>query len=67
MTRIQSTIWRSKADDRYLLSLEGDRLVVPIHESTPIELADLGEAIAELLAELRVTPLTHRTTTTSPI
>jgi hypothetical protein len=56
MTRVQSTIWRTKADDRNLLTLEGDRIVVPVHEVTPIELAELGEAIAELLAELRPAP-----------
>ena len=53
MTRLQSTIWRSKSDDRNLLTLEGDRIVVPVHEVTP----------TELLAELRITPLTHGTTT----
>ena len=57
MTRVQSTIWRSQADDRNLLTLEGDRIVVPVHEVTP----------TELLAELRITPLTHGTTTTKAI
>ena len=55
MTRVQSTIWRSQADDRNLLTLEGDRIVVPVHEVTPTELQELGYAIAELLAELRAT------------
>ena len=56
MPRIQSTIWRTKADDRNLLTLEGDRIVVPVHEVTPTELAELGDAITELLAELRPAP-----------
>ena len=67
MTRVQSTIWRTKADDRNLLTLEGDRIVVPVHEVTPIELAELGEAIAELLAELRPAPSTQSAATSKPI
>ena len=67
MPRIQSTIWRTKADDRNLLTLEGDRIVVPVHEVTPTELAELGDAITELLAELRPAPSTQSAATSNTL
>ena len=50
MPKIKSTIWRTKADDRNLLTLEGDLIIVPMHLVTLTELKELGQAIAELLA-----------------
>ena len=73
MAKIHSTVWRSKADDRNLLSLEGNRILVPVHEVSPQELQELADAIDELLSDLRLRPdLHHRlstqgTTTATPI
>ena len=64
MAKIHSTVWRSKADDRNLLSLEGNRILVPVHEVSPQELQELADAIDELLSDLRLRPdLHHRLNT----